>query len=240
MYRCWQRCVPAAATVVGPAARLTAPPSSPLSSSSPLLIQQRGVFADKVRAGMVLRVDKRVYRVIANTRSQKGQNAASFNIKLTEVGTSRKKEVTAGQGHDFSEVRAERVRLLFSGFDDDDQACFVFPEHSSDAGTEVNLAGDSLPEVQQKFLSCGMPVDILHIIPDDDVPDEKEMWTEITMPSSYVYTVEKITLKGLYKMATFVECDGTVSVNDQIQLGEKIKVVIKPDGTVSFGGRANA
>lgn len=189
---------------------------------------------------MVLRVDKKVYRVVANTRSQKGQNAASFNIKLTEVGTSRKKEVTAGQGHDFTEVRAERLRLLFSGFDDDDMACFVFPEHSPDAGKEVNLPGDSLPEVQQKFLACGMPVDILHIIPDEDVPDEKEIWTEVTMPSSYVYTVEKLTLKGLYKMASFVECDGTVSVNDQIQLGDKIKLIIKPDGTVSFGGRANA
>lgn len=205
-----------------------------------LCTQQRTIFADKIRAGMVIRADKRIYRVVANTRSQKGQNAASFNIKLTEVGTGRKKEVTAGQGHDFSEVRAERVRLLFSGFDNDDMACFVYPEHSADAGKEVNVPGDSLPEVQQKFLACAMPIDILHIIPDEDVPDEKEMWTEITLPSSYTYTVEKITLKGLYKMASLVECDGTVSVNDQVQLGEKIKVVIKPDGTVSFGGRANA
>ncbi|CAJ1004955.1 putative Elongation factor P (EF-P) KOW-like domain containing protein [Leishmania naiffi] len=236
MWRCWQRSVPITARVADSAAGLVAQP--PVTASSPLLTQYRGVFADKVRAGMVLRVDKRVYRVVANTRSQKGQNAASFNIKLTEVGTSRKKEVTAGQGHDFAEVRAERVRLLFSGFDDDDFACFVFPPHSPDAGKEVNIPGDSLPEVQQKFLACAMPVDILHIIPDEDT--EKETWTEITMPSSYVYTVETITLKGLYKMAAFVECDGTVSVNDQIQLGEKIKVVIKPDGTVAFGGRANS
>jgi translation elongation factor P/translation initiation factor 5A len=230
MFRCWQRITPAVAAAV----------TFPIGSRHPILMQQRGVFADKVRAGMVLRVDKKVYRVVANTRSQKGQNAASFNIKLTEVGTGRKKEVTAGQGHDFTEVRAERIRLLFSGFDDDDFACFVFPEHSPDAGKEINLPGDSLPEIQQKFLACGMPVDVLHIIPDEDVPDEKEVWTEITMPSSYVYTVEKLTLKGLYKMATFVECDGTVSVNDQIQLGDKIKIVLKPDGTVSFGGRANA
>lgn len=237
MFRCLQHVVPVVASTAA-ATSLTA--ASPLCPRHSLLMQQRGVFADKVRAGMVLRVDKKVYRVVANTRSQKGQNAASFNIKLTEVGTSRKKEVTAGQGHDFTEVRAERLRLLFSGFDDDDMACFVFPEHSPDAGKEVNLPGDSLPEVQQKFLACGMPVDILHIIPDEDVPDEKEIWTEVTMPSSYVYTVEKLTLKGLYKMASFVECDGTVSVNDQIQLGDKIKLIIKPDGTVSFGGRANA
>ncbi|GET89272.1 hypothetical protein, conserved [Leishmania tarentolae] len=238
MWRFCKRALPITARVATSVEGLDAPRPVAAASSS-LLTQQRGVFADKVRAGMVLRVDKRVYRVVANTRSQKGQNAASFNIKLTEVGTSRKKEVTAGQGHDFTEVRAERVRLLFSGFDDDDFACFVFPSHSPDAGKEVNIPGDSLPEVQQKFLACAMPVDILHIIPDDDT-SEKEMWTEITMPSSYIYTVEKITLKGLYKMAAFVECDGTVSVNDQIQIGERIKVVIKPDGTVSFGGRANA
>ncbi|KPA79658.1 putative mitochondrial hypothetical protein [Leptomonas pyrrhocoris] len=233
MLRCLHRVVPGvASTAVAAAARCTSHPH--------LLLQQRGVFADKVRAGMVLRVDKKVFRVVANTRSQKGQNAASFNIKLTEVGTARKKEVTAGQGHDFSEVRAERIRLLFSGFDDDDFACFVFPEHSPDAGKEINIPADSLPEVQQKFLACGMPTDVLHIIPDEDVQDDKEVWTEITMPSSYVYTVEKLTLKGLYKMASFVECDGTVSVNDQIQLGDKVKLVIKPDGTVSFGGRASA
>lgn len=199
---------------------------------------QRSVFADKVRAGMVLKVDKRHYRVMANTRSQKGQNAASFNIKLTEVGTGRKKEVTAGQGHDFEEVRAERVRLLFSGFDENDMACFVFPQHSSEAGREINLPGDSLPEIQQQYLCCGMPVDILHIVPEEDHPNEKDIWAEIVMPSSYAYTVEKITLKGLYKMASFVECDGSVSVNDQIQLGEKVKILLKPDGTAGFGGRA--
>ncbi|EPY35266.1 hypothetical protein STCU_01167 [Strigomonas culicis] len=211
----------------------------PLSRPAALACAQRGVFADKVRAGVVLKVDKRYYRVVANTRSQKGQNAASFNIKLTEVGSGRKKEVTAGQGHDFEEVRAERVRLLFSGFDDDDYACFVFPEHAADAGKEVNIPGDSLPLVQQQFLACGMPVDLLHIMPDEDSADaDKDIWAEVVMPSSYVYTVEKINLKGLYKMASLVECDGSVSVNDQIQLGEKIKVIVKPDGTASFGGRA--
>ncbi|CBH09818.1 hypothetical protein, conserved [Trypanosoma brucei gambiense DAL972] len=207
--------------------------------ASPLLCAQRGVFADRVRAGMILKVDKRYYRVLANTRSQKGQNAASFNIKLTEVGTGRKKEVTAGHGHDFAEARAERVRLLFSGFDDDDMACFVYPEHSSDAGKEVNIPGDSLPELQQKFLCCGMPVDVLHIMPDDDEsPNEKDIWSEVVMPSNYTYTVEKLTLKGMYKMAAFVECDGIIGVNDSVQVNDKVKVVIKPDGTAAFGGRA--
>ncbi|EPY34262.1 hypothetical protein STCU_00414 [Strigomonas culicis] len=84
-----------------------------------------------------------------------------------------------------------------------------------------------------------MPVDLLHIMPDEDSADaDKDIWAEVVMPSSYVYTVEKINLKGLYKMASLVECDGSVSVNDQIQLGEKIKVIVKPDGTASFGGRA--
>ncbi|CAD2217347.1 hypothetical protein, conserved [Angomonas deanei] len=83
-----------------------------------------------------------------------------------------------------------------------------------------------------------MPVDILHIPADDENPDQKDTWAEVMMPNSYVYTVEKINLKGLYKMATLVECDGSVSVNDQIQPGDKIKVLIKNDGTASFGGRA--
>ncbi|KAH9599459.1 Translation elongation factor [Trypanosoma melophagium] len=208
------------------------------SLCTPLWLAQRGVFADKVRAGMILNVDKRHYRVVANTRSQKGQNAASFNIKLIEVGTGRKKEVTAGQGHDFAEVRAERVRLLFSGFDDDDMACFVYPEHSADAGKEVNIPGDSLPEIQQKFLCCGMPVDILHILSDEDEgPEAKDIWAEVIMPSSYAYTVEKMSLKGMYRMASFKECDGVVGVNDSVQVNDKVKVIIKADGTAAFGGR---
>lgn len=223
---------PLAAAVASTSSTSTPPTPSPLS------VQQRYIFADKVRAGMVMKIDKRFYRVVANTRSQKGQNAASFNIKLTEVGTGRKKEVTAGQGHDFDEVRAERVRLLFSGFDDDDRACFVFPQHHTEAGQEINIPGDSLPDLQQNFLSCGMPCDLLHIIPEEDATDDKEVWSEVNMPSNYVYTVEKITLKGLYKMASFVECDGTVSVNDQVQLGDKLKILLKPDGTAGFGGRA--
>ncbi|CCW64360.1 unnamed protein product [Phytomonas sp. EM1] len=197
----------------------------------------RWIFADKIRAGMVLKVDKRIYRVTASTRSQKGQNAASFNVKLAEVGSGRKKEVTAGQGHDFEEVRATRVRLLFSGFDDDDAACFVFPQHSSEAGREILLPASSLPEIQQNFLCCGMPVDLLRVLPDSDKPEESEIWMEPVMPSSYVYTVERITLKGLYKMASLVECDGVISVNDSVQIGEKVKVVLKPDGTAAFGGR---
>lgn len=215
---------------------------SPLLSSSyipvtALTVAARSVFADKVRSGMILKVDKRHFRVVASARSQKGQNAASFNIKLVEVGTSRKKEVSAGQGHDFEEARAERVRLLFSGFDDDDFACFVYPEHSQIAGTEVNLPGTSLPDQQQLFLCCGMPVDVLHLLADEDTGDT-ERWCEVMMPSSYPYTVESITLKGMYKIAVLKECDGTVSVNDSVQVGDSIKVVLKQDGTASFGGKA--
>eukprot|EP00796_Vickermania_ingenoplastis_P009306 gene9306-6545_t len=212
--------------------------SYPSSTLSPLLISVRSVFADKIRAGMILKVDKKHFRVIGSTRSQKGQNAASFNVKLVEVGSGRKKEVTAAQGHDFEEVRAERVRLLFSGFDDDDFACFVYPEHSSEAGKEINLPGASLPEQQQLFLCCGMPVDLLHILADEE-SNEPDRWCEVMMPNSYIYTVEQLHMKGMYKMATLKECDGTVSVNDTVQLGEPIKVVLKADGTASFGGRAN-
>lgn len=209
------------------------------SSSAALSDSKREVFSDKVRAGMVLGVDKRYYRVMANTRSQKGQNAASYNIKLAEVGTGKRKEVTAGQGHDFTEIRCERVRLIFSGFDDDDKACFVYPEHASEAGKEVNIPGDSLPELQQKYLCVAMPVDVLHIMPEDESGTVAEdLWSEVIMPSSYAYTVEKITLKGLYKMASFVECDGLVSVNDGVQALEKIRVMFKPDGTAAFGGKA--
>mmetsp|Transcript_61896 Transcript_61896/g.71987 ORF Transcript_61896/g.71987 Transcript_61896/m.71987 type:complete len:228 (+) Transcript_61896:67-750(+) len=207
-----------------------------------LLSPSRDIFSDKVRAGMILQLDKRFFRVVANARSQKGQNAASYNIKLSEVGTGKKKEVTAGQGHDFTEVKAERVRLLFSGFDDNDMACFVFPEHAAEAGKEINIPGDSLPDVQQKFLCTGMPVDLLHIMPDEEVVEgEKgsDFWSEVVMPTSWNYTVEKVTLKGMYKMASFIECDGLVSVNDSVQLGEKIKIVIRPDGTAAFSGKAS-
>lgn len=221
------------------AAPLATSPSRCTPAYSSLWECQRTIFADKVRSGMILKVDKRHFRVVGSTRSQKGQNAASFNIKLSEVGTGRKKEVTAAQGHDFEEARAERVRLIFSGFDDDDQACFVYPEHSQEAGKEVNLPGDSLSDQQQNFLCCRMPVDLLHILADEDQQVE-ERWCEVLMPSSYNYEVEQLSMKGMYKMATLKECDGTVSVNDTVQLGDTIKVVLKQDGTVSFGGRVNA
>lgn len=92
-----------------------------------------------------------------------------------------------------------------------------------------------------------MPVDVLHIIPDNDdvgdgdvnAQDAKEIWAEVNIPTSYTYTVEKIVLKGLYKMASLVECDGMIGVNDTIQPGDKIKVIIKQDGTAAFGGRVN-
>ena len=205
---------------------------------------------------MILTVDRKYYRVTANTRAQKGQLAASFNVKLVEIGSGKKKEVTAAQGHDFQEVRSERIRLLFSGFDDDDMACFVYPEHSADAGKEINLPGDSLPEIHQKFLCCGMPVDVLHITLDEDEVKKDaasttgkpaaastgsntstDIWCEVLMPTSYVYTVEKLVLKGMYKMAAFEECDGMVSVNDSVQTKDKIKISLRLDGTAVFAGK---
>ncbi|CCW70965.1 unnamed protein product [Phytomonas sp. Hart1] len=198
---------------------------------------RRAVFADKVRAGMILKLDARLYRVVASTRSQKGQNAASFNLKLHELGAGgRKKEVSAAQGHDFREIQAQRVRLWFSGFDDHDDGCFVFPPHHAEAGREVNLPAQTLPALSQDFLCCGMPVDLLHVHADDE--EGGAIWTEPLLPSSFVYTVERIAMKGLYRMAALVECDGMVSVNDQVQIGEKIKVLLRPDGTAAFGGRA--
>lgn len=192
------------------------------------------LFADKIRAGHIFKDQNKLWRVLSNTRSQKGQLAATYNIKAAEVGNAVKtKDFRANQGHDFPEVRTEKIRLLFSGFDDDDFACFVFPEHHSDAGKEINIKGDSLPEQHQKFLACGMSVDVLHVLPDED-DGVKEMWTEVSLPSSHVYTVEKIQLKGMYKMGLLEECDGTVSVTDAVQIGDKIKINLKTDGTSQF------
>ena len=193
------------------------------------------IFADKIRAGHIFKEANKIWRVLGNSRSQKGQMSATYNIKVAEIGNPLKtKEIRSSQGHDFPEVRCEKTKLLFSGFDDDDFACFVFPEHHSEAGKEVNIKGDSLPETHQKFLACGMPVDLLHVLPDEE-DGVKEMWTEVSLPSSHTYTVEKIQLKGMYKMAVLEECDGTISVTDAVQIGDKIKVTIKPDGTAQFG-----
>lgn len=197
------------------------------------------IFADKVRAGHIVKVDNKFYKVTGSSRSQKGQLAASYNVKATDVFSGKFKEFSVSQSHDFTEVRFERVRMLFSGFDDDDMACFVYPEHTAEAGKEVNLKGDSLPDGQQKFLACGMPVDILHLF-DDAEDGAKDQWIDIHVPSSYNYTVEKIAVKGLYKMAHLAECDGLVSVPDAVQVGDTIKVILKPDGTASFGGRVGA
>ena len=218
----------------------------------------RGIMADKLKAGMLLRIDKRVWRVGSCTRQQKGQNAASFHVKLREGGgNGRTKESTSGQGHEYSEARYERVRLLFSGFDETDLACFVYPQHHNMAGQEVNIPAATLPEYQQKFLCVAMPCDVTHVFADEedgpataDSDSENasaigaaakgkstapgDMWCEVVMPSNYVYTVEKLSVKGMYKLAHFVECDGSVTVSDNIQPGDKVKVVVRPDGTASF------
>ncbi len=57
------------------------------------------------------------------------------------------------------------------------------------------------------------------------------------MPSNIEATVERLSAKGIYKIATFKECDGDVTVTDNVQLGDKIKVIVRPDGTASFGGK---
>lgn len=198
--------------------------------------QKRDIYADKLRAGHILRIDKKYYRVISNGRSQKGQSTASFHCKMVEIGNNeRTKEVISNQTQDFVEARFERLRLLFSGFDDDDNACFVYPQHSNEAGREVNIPASKLPEVQQKFLAVMMPCDVLHIFAESD--DEADYYGEVMMPTNWAYSVEKVRMKGMYKMAVFNECDGEITVGDQVGPGDKVKVIIRPDGSASFSGK---
>lgn len=198
--------------------------------------QFRGIFADKLKVGAVIRLDKRVWRLVSTGKSQKGQGVAQYHLKFAEINTDKKKEIAVSATVDFPEVRYERVKLLFSGFDDDDNACFVYPQHSNSAGKEVNLPATKLQEHHQKFLACGMPVDLLHIIPEED-DGLDEIWGELNVPTNYEYTVEKLTMKGLYKMAVLKECDGMVSVSDVVQPNDRIKVIVRPDGTASFNGK---
>ena len=214
--------------------------STMISASCPVLAfgQQRQITADRLRAGTLVRYEKKTYRVQASAKSQKGQGAASFTVRMVEMESGKKKEVSSiPPSFDFPEVRAQRVKLLFSGFDDDDNACFVFPQHSPQAGEEVNIPATSLSEQHQKFLAVGMPVDILHI-PEDEETQQKEKWTELSIPTNYQFTVENLHMKGMYKMASLKECDGVVSVTDNIQPNDQIKVTIRHDGTSSFAGKA--
>eukprot|EP00758_Cryptobia_borreli_P012663 Tbor_TRINITY_DN5766_c2_g4::TRINITY_DN5766_c2_g4_i2::g.19733::m.19733 len=153
------------------------------------------IFADKLCPGQIITQDKRYWRVLSNQRSQEGQVSANYNIKVQEVGGIKQKDITASQGFDFTEVKYEKVRLLFSGFDENDYACFVYPEHHANSGKEVNIKGESLSEGLQKFLAVGMPSDLLHIITDDDDSNNnnnnknedddnnnnKDVWTELTI-----------------------------------------------------------
>jgi translation elongation factor P/translation initiation factor 5A len=198
--------------------------------------QARSIYADRVRAGNIVRAEKKFWRVVSNTRSQKGQNAATYHLKMSEVPGDRKKEMSASQSTDFPEARYERLKLLFSGFDDDDFACFVYPQHATNAGEEINIAGAKLPEYQQKYLSTGMPVDMLHVFGDED-EQEPDIFCDIQLPTTNTYTVEKLSLKGMYKMASFVECDGSCSVSDVVQPGDKVRVVVRQDGSASFNGK---
>jgi translation elongation factor P/translation initiation factor 5A len=208
------------------------------SSFTCFLTPRRNIFADKLKIGSIVQVDKRIWRVSSTGRSQKGQGVASFHIRLTELRTDKKKEMAVPAGVDFPEVKYERVKLLFSGFDDDDNACFVYPQHTVQAGKEVNVPATSLQEHHQKFLCVGMPVDLLHVMPEDEEGDE--MWAELNIPTGYDYTVDKLSMKGMYKMASFKECDGMVSVSDAVQPGDRIKVIIRPDGTASFNGKVGS
>ena len=220
------------------AATLSASPMTSLAASTPAVQQQfRPITCDKSKNGNLVRIDKRMWRIASISKSQKGQGSASYNLKLTELGTGKKKEMNAlPPSYDLPEVRYQRVKLLFSGYDDEDNACFVYPQTSSQAGEEVNIPASSLSEQHQKFLCVGMPVDYMHILADEEA-DVKEQWLELVVPTTYEYTVENLQMKGMYKMAVLNECDGLVSVTDNIQPGDRIKVTIRPDGTTSFGGK---
>ena len=203
----------------------------------------RGIFADKVRAGHILKDQGKYWRCVSNSKSQKGQGAASFNLRLCDVATQKIRDAIAPPGKDFPEARTERLKMLFSGFDESDMACFVYPQHAALAGKEVNIPATTLSETLQKFLACGMPVDILHIHGDEEEAAASggaamsDLYCDLVMPSNYIYTIEKVGIKGMYKLAFFVECDGSVTVSDNVQVGDKIKVVIRPDGTASFAGK---
>jgi translation elongation factor P/translation initiation factor 5A len=202
----------------------------------------RGLFADKIRAAHIIKDSGRHWRVVSNNRAQKAQGAASYFIKAVDVLNARKREFLSPAGKDYPEARSQRVKVLFSGFDDNDMACFVYPQHSSLAGQEINVPATSLPETMQKWLACGMPCDILQITADEEdaVPGggpPADIFCDVVMPSNYVYTVEKLGIKGMYKLAYMVECDGSVTVSDNVQTGDKIKVVVRSDGTASFSGK---
>lgn len=198
------------------------------------------IFADRLRIGHIVKYEGKFWRVAKALRTQKGKNNASIHLKLDEliVGLgARSKEISMGANQDVQEASYSRLRMVFSGFDDDDNACFVYPQDSVKSGQEINIPAVHLTPTQQNFLSVRMPCDLLQIT-DEGEDGGKEIYPEVKIPDSGIYTVERITAKAMFKFATLKECDGQVTVTDVIQPGDKIKVIIRVDGG-SFGGRAD-
>ena len=225
---------------------------APTPRPSLIFAQHRHMAADRARAGAVVKYDKAFWRISAANRSQKGKNAAVISLSLEGLGTkggistygnTRSKTITTSCSTEIEEAHFSRLKVLFSGFDDNDMACFVFPPDSIDHGKEINIPGDALMEQHQNFLAVRMPCDLLCVQDDrkdtDDSNTENAIYPELTLPVNYVYTVDKVTSRNGYRFATFAECDGSVTVTDSIQPGMQIKVILRSDGTGgSFGGRA--
>ena len=227
--------------------RLPVTPLATAATASPVAwaaAQGRGLSGDKVRAGHIVVVDNKAWRVQQAAKSQKGQTGVTFKLKMKLVGGDKVKDVTAQQQTDLPEPPYERLKLLFSGFDDDDNACFVYPQHSAKAGQEVNIPASSLPQLHQDWLACGMPVDIMHIFGGDGEDADvklaglKEFWGEAQLPGNYTYSVDKITMKAMTRHASFEECDGSIAVTDVVQPSDKVKVNLRTsDGGATFGGK---
>jgi translation elongation factor P/translation initiation factor 5A len=199
----------------------------------------RFVTADKARAGAIIRLDNKLWRIISSVKSQKGQMSTSYGIRLVNiVDPTRTKELTCPPSQDLSDARYERVRTLFSGFDDVDNACFVYPETSALAGTEINIKATSLPLWQQQWLAVRMNVDVLRVFGESE--DDPDWFGDIIIPTNWTFTIEKLRMKGMYKLASFVECDAELTVPDSANLGDRVKVVIRTDGTASYNGKGDA
>ncbi len=165
--------------------------------------------------------------------------STSYGIRLVNiVDPTRTKELTCPPSQDLSDARYERVRTLFSGFDDVDNACFVYPETSALAGTEINIKATSLPLWQQQWLAVRMNVDVLRVFGESE--DDPDWFGDIIIPTNWTFTIEKLRMKGMYKLASFVECDAELTVPDSANLGDRVKVVIRTDGTASYNGKGDA
>ena len=184
--------------------------------------QRRFVTAERVKPGMLVRYENKHWRILKSSRSQKGKNVASMHVRLSclsKGSVGRGKELTLNPTQDLPEANSERLKVYFSGYDDDDNACFVFPPDSIHHGKEINIPASELSETHQNFLAVRMPCDLLRI---NDEENEKEFYPELTIPVNYVYTTEKVFSRGMFKFATFEECDGQVTVTDAVQAGTKV------------------